>query len=107
MESWAPLVLREALSGSVCKFIEMAKQPSGSTLESSKHPLATHFHSVPNSGLATASARQQLREVNVSLPSSLLSYTEQYLDYDPFFVPPDPSNPWLSDDTTFWELEAR
>ncbi|XP_036278666.1 regulator of G-protein signaling 7 isoform X5 [Pipistrellus kuhlii] len=37
---------------------------------------------------------------------SLLSYTEQYLDYDPFFVPPDPSNPWLSDDTTFWELEA-
>uniref|UniRef100_A0A286XV73 Regulator of G protein signaling 7 n=1 Tax=Cavia porcellus TaxID=10141 RepID=A0A286XV73_CAVPO len=21
-------------------------------------------------------------------------------------VPPDPSNPWLSDDTTFWELEA-
>nr|KAF6399996.1 regulator of G protein signaling 7 [Molossus molossus] len=37
---------------------------------------------------------------------SLLSYTEQYLEYDPFFVPPDPSNPWLSDDTTFWELEA-
>uniref|UniRef100_A0A3Q2I7L8 Regulator of G protein signaling 7 n=2 Tax=Equus TaxID=9789 RepID=A0A3Q2I7L8_HORSE len=38
---------------------------------------------------------------------SLLSYTEQYLEYDPFLVPPDPSNPWLSDDTTFWELEAR
>uniref|UniRef100_A0A8C0R6G7 Regulator of G protein signaling 7 n=1 Tax=Canis lupus dingo TaxID=286419 RepID=A0A8C0R6G7_CANLU len=38
--------------------------------------------------------------------SSLLSYTEQYLEYDPFLVPPDPSNPWLSDDTTFWELEA-
>ncbi|XP_040823714.1 regulator of G-protein signaling 7 isoform X6 [Ochotona curzoniae] len=37
---------------------------------------------------------------------SLLSYTEQYLEYDPFLVPPDPSNPWLSDDTTFWELEA-
>lgn len=38
---------------------------------------------------------------------SLLSYTEQYLEYDPFLVPPDPSNPWLSDDTAFWELEAR
>ncbi|XP_061041410.1 regulator of G-protein signaling 7 isoform X5 [Eubalaena glacialis] len=38
---------------------------------------------------------------------SLLSYTEQYVEYDPFLVPPDPSNPWLSDDTTFWELEAR
>ncbi|KAM6217940.1 regulator of G-protein signaling 7 isoform 11-T11 [Rhynchocyon petersi] len=37
---------------------------------------------------------------------SLLSYTEQYLEYDPFLVPPDPSNPWLSDDTVFWELEA-
>uniref|UniRef100_A0A452FXR2 Regulator of G protein signaling 7 n=1 Tax=Capra hircus TaxID=9925 RepID=A0A452FXR2_CAPHI len=37
---------------------------------------------------------------------SLLSYTEQYVEYDPFLVPPDPSNPWLSDDTTFWELEA-
>ncbi|KAI2521993.1 RGS7 isoform 1 [Pan troglodytes] len=37
---------------------------------------------------------------------SLLSYTEQYLEYDPFLLPPDPSNPWLSDDTTFWELEA-
>ncbi|KAJ7410777.1 regulator of G-protein signaling 7 isoform X1 [Pitangus sulphuratus] len=37
---------------------------------------------------------------------SLLAYTEQYLEYDPFLVPPDPSNPWISDDTTFWELEA-
>uniref|UniRef100_A0AAA9SWE8 Regulator of G protein signaling 7 n=1 Tax=Bos taurus TaxID=9913 RepID=A0AAA9SWE8_BOVIN len=37
---------------------------------------------------------------------SLLSYTEQYVEYDPFLAPPDPSNPWLSDDTTFWELEA-
>uniref|UniRef100_A0A2K5ZGP2 Regulator of G protein signaling 7 n=1 Tax=Mandrillus leucophaeus TaxID=9568 RepID=A0A2K5ZGP2_MANLE len=37
---------------------------------------------------------------------SLLGYTEQYLEYDPFLLPPDPSNPWLSDDTTFWELEA-
>lgn len=38
---------------------------------------------------------------------SLLGYTEQYLEYDPFLTPPDPSNPWISDDTTLWELEAR
>uniref|UniRef100_A0A8C1HZE1 Regulator of G protein signaling 7a n=1 Tax=Cyprinus carpio carpio TaxID=630221 RepID=A0A8C1HZE1_CYPCA len=38
---------------------------------------------------------------------SLLSYTEQYSDYDPFLCTPDPSNPWISDDTTFWEMEAR
>ncbi|XP_051502318.1 regulator of G-protein signaling 7 isoform X3 [Myxocyprinus asiaticus] len=37
---------------------------------------------------------------------SLLSYTEQYSDYDPFLSTPDPSNPWISDDTTFWELET-
>lgn len=39
--------------------------------------------------------------------NSLLGYTEQYLEYDPFLTPPDPSNPWISDDTTLWELEAR
>uniref|UniRef100_A0A8C1G1U3 Regulator of G protein signaling 7a n=1 Tax=Cyprinus carpio TaxID=7962 RepID=A0A8C1G1U3_CYPCA len=33
-------------------------------------------------------------------------YTEQYSDYDPFLCTPDPSNPWISDDTTFWEMEA-
>ncbi|KAG8123538.1 hypothetical protein E2320_018916, partial [Naja naja] len=36
---------------------------------------------------------------------SLLTYTEQYVEYDPFLQPPDPSNPWLSDDATFWETE--
>uniref|UniRef100_A0A8C6PYT8 Regulator of G protein signaling 7 n=1 Tax=Nothobranchius furzeri TaxID=105023 RepID=A0A8C6PYT8_NOTFU len=37
---------------------------------------------------------------------SLLGYTEQYVEYDPFLTPPDPSNPWITDDTTVWELEA-
>uniref|UniRef100_A0A8C2D1C4 Regulator of G protein signaling 7a n=1 Tax=Cyprinus carpio TaxID=7962 RepID=A0A8C2D1C4_CYPCA len=37
---------------------------------------------------------------------NLLSYTEQYSDYDPFLSTPDPSNPWISDDTTLWEMEA-
>lgn len=38
---------------------------------------------------------------------SLLGYTEQYVEYDPFLTPPDPSNPWITDDATLWELEAR
>lgn len=29
------------------------------------------------------------------------------MEYDPFLTPPDPSNPWITDDTTLWELEAR
>uniref|UniRef100_A0AAQ4PWA6 Regulator of G protein signaling 7 n=1 Tax=Gasterosteus aculeatus aculeatus TaxID=481459 RepID=A0AAQ4PWA6_GASAC len=37
---------------------------------------------------------------------SLLAYTEQYIEYDPFLTPSDPSNPWISDDATLWELEA-
>uniref|UniRef100_A0A672SCF9 Regulator of G-protein signaling 6-like n=1 Tax=Sinocyclocheilus grahami TaxID=75366 RepID=A0A672SCF9_SINGR len=37
---------------------------------------------------------------------TLMSYTEQYLDYDPFVTVPEPANPWISDDATFWELEA-
>ncbi|XP_061563028.1 regulator of G-protein signaling 6-like [Cololabis saira] len=37
---------------------------------------------------------------------SLITYTEQYVDYDPFLTAPEPSNPWTSDDPTFWDLEA-
>ncbi|KAJ8378140.1 hypothetical protein AAFF_G00247780 [Aldrovandia affinis] len=37
----------------------------------------------------------------------LISYTEQYLDYDPFVCPPEPSNPWISEDCSFWDQESR
>ncbi|RVE57117.1 hypothetical protein OJAV_G00213100 [Oryzias javanicus] len=37
---------------------------------------------------------------------SLMSYTEQFMEYDPLVSPVEPSNPWISDDTTFWDLEA-
>ncbi|XP_037837414.1 regulator of G-protein signaling 6-like isoform X2 [Kryptolebias marmoratus] len=37
---------------------------------------------------------------------SLITYTEQYMEYDPFLTPPEPCNPWTSDDPTFWDLEA-
>nr|XP_033808513.1 regulator of G-protein signaling 6 isoform X4 [Geotrypetes seraphini] len=36
---------------------------------------------------------------------SLIVYSEQYVEYDPFLTPADPSNPWISDDTTLWDLE--
>uniref|UniRef100_A0A8C6WYT3 Regulator of G protein signaling 6 n=1 Tax=Neogobius melanostomus TaxID=47308 RepID=A0A8C6WYT3_9GOBI len=38
---------------------------------------------------------------------SLVGYTEQYLEYDPFILIPDPSNPWISDDppTGTWSKE--
>ncbi|KAK6294907.1 hypothetical protein J4Q44_G00341330 [Coregonus suidteri] len=37
---------------------------------------------------------------------SLMTYTEQYQEYDPLVVSPEPSNPWASDDLSFWDLEA-
>uniref|UniRef100_A0A8C4R2A6 Regulator of G protein signaling 7 n=1 Tax=Eptatretus burgeri TaxID=7764 RepID=A0A8C4R2A6_EPTBU len=38
---------------------------------------------------------------------SLISHSEQYADYDPFLTPPEPSNPWLSEDSAFWDLASR
>uniref|UniRef100_A0A3B4TMZ6 Regulator of G protein signaling 6 n=2 Tax=Seriola dumerili TaxID=41447 RepID=A0A3B4TMZ6_SERDU len=37
---------------------------------------------------------------------SLITYTEQYMEYDPFVTAPEPSNPWTNDDPSFWDLEA-
>ncbi|XP_060243798.1 regulator of G-protein signaling 6 isoform X4 [Meriones unguiculatus] len=36
---------------------------------------------------------------------SLITYTEQYVEYDPFITPAEPSNPWISDDVTLWDIE--
>lgn len=66
----------------------------------------TFLYCFPCFGLAVTPVRK-LKKVEMFFLPSLLGYTEQYLEYDPFLLPPDPSNPWLSDDTTFWELEAR
>jgi hypothetical protein len=40
-------------------------------------------------------------------PRSLIAYTEQYVEYDPFITPAEPSNPWISDDITLWDIEMR
>ncbi|PWA27576.1 hypothetical protein CCH79_00000524 [Gambusia affinis] len=37
---------------------------------------------------------------------SLIIYTEQFMEYDPFVTTPEPSNPWTSDDPTLWDLET-
>uniref|UniRef100_A0A672FEH3 Regulator of G protein signaling 6 n=1 Tax=Salarias fasciatus TaxID=181472 RepID=A0A672FEH3_SALFA len=42
------------------------------------------------------------KEVNLSL----ITYTEQYMDYDPFVTGPEPSNPWTADDPSLWDLES-
>ncbi|XP_076182810.1 uncharacterized protein LOC143154758 isoform X2 [Ptiloglossa arizonensis] len=34
------------------------------------------------------------------------SYFETYMEYDPMFIQPQPSNPWITDDQTFWQLNS-
>ncbi|CAL7948721.1 unnamed protein product [Xylocopa violacea] len=34
------------------------------------------------------------------------SYFETYVEYDPMFVQPQPSNPWITDDQIFWQLNS-
>ncbi|XP_052757371.1 uncharacterized protein LOC113517538 isoform X2 [Galleria mellonella] len=35
---------------------------------------------------------------------ALLAYSETFAPYDPWLTPPQPSNPWVSDDTLFWQI---
>ncbi|CAK9293378.1 unnamed protein product [Gordionus sp. m RMFG-2023] len=32
-----------------------------------------------------------------------MNYCEQYAEHDPFLTPPEPSNPWISDNIEYWE----
>ncbi len=34
-----------------------------------------------------------------------MGYYDMYSEYDPFIAAPEPSNPWLSDSTDFWDQE--
>jgi regulator of G-protein signaling len=37
---------------------------------------------------------------------TLQQHCATYGEYDPFLHAPQPSNPWLSDDPTYWILNA-
>lgn len=50
--------------------------------------------------------RLERRYVKTSKVSeSYTNYFEQYIEFDPFITPPDPSNPWIADSTEFWDME--
>ncbi|XP_050304504.1 regulator of G-protein signaling 11 isoform X2 [Anthonomus grandis grandis] len=36
----------------------------------------------------------------------LLQHVDTYTEYDPLLVPPQPSNPWVNEDITYWQLNA-
>ena len=37
---------------------------------------------------------------------NLKSHFETYVEYDPMMSQPQPSNPWISEDQTFWQLNS-
>lgn len=38
---------------------------------------------------------------------SYCTFYDQWSEYDPFITLPEPTNPWISDSTDFWELERQ
>lgn len=49
----------------------------------------------------------QRRRIKLSkVAESYLFHCERYAEFDGFLFPPEPSNPWLSDNTDFWVLES-
>ncbi|CAH0721802.1 unnamed protein product, partial [Brenthis ino] len=37
---------------------------------------------------------------------ALMAYSETFAPYDPWLTQPQPSNPWISDDTFFWQINS-
>lgn len=46
----------------------------------------------------------QSRVKTSQVAEGLIEYTETFIDWDPLLVGVSPSNPWMSDDPTYWEL---
>ncbi|KAL7992385.1 hypothetical protein Chor_016641 [Crotalus horridus] len=94
-----------------------SKEPSvyGVT-EDSQSQSPAHIPSQPIRKTTKDDVRKQISFLNVQIDrhclkmskvaESLIAYSEQYTDYDPFITPAEPSNPWINDDSVFWDLET-
>uniref|UniRef100_A0A4W6EQD4 Regulator of G protein signaling 6 n=1 Tax=Lates calcarifer TaxID=8187 RepID=A0A4W6EQD4_LATCA len=79
-------------------------------------PSPVHISSQPIRKPTKEDVQKEITFLNIQLDrhcmkvskvaDSLMGYTEQFMEYDPFVSATEPSNPWISDDTTFWDLEA-
>ncbi|KAM4541390.1 regulator of G-protein signaling 6-like isoform 2-T2 [Fundulus diaphanus] len=79
-------------------------------------PSPIHISSQPTRKPTKEDVQKEITFLNIQLDrhcmkvskvaDSLMIYTEQFMEYDPFVMGVDPSNPWISDDTTCWDMEA-
>ncbi|KAJ8269894.1 hypothetical protein GJAV_G00107980 [Gymnothorax javanicus] len=85
-------------------------------IEEGQESSPVHTISLPPRRATKEDVQKEISFLNVQLDrhcmkmskvaESLMSYAEQFQDYDPFVCPPEPSNPWISEDCTFWDLES-
>ncbi|XP_004837328.1 regulator of G-protein signaling 6 isoform X2 [Heterocephalus glaber] len=83
--------------------------------EESQSQSPVHIPSQPIRKTTKEDIRKQITFLNAQIDrhclkmskvaESLIGYTEQYMEYDPFIMPAEPSNPWISDDVTLWDIE--
>ncbi|KAG6802651.1 regulator of G-protein signaling 7 [Apis mellifera caucasica] len=82
-------------------------------LEMANTDIPSHSESYTVSSLETLNkeieilkARLDRSNIKVSKVSeALIAYFEQYIEYDPFFIQPEFTNPWISDNSEMWEQE--
>ncbi|XP_077945542.1 regulator of G-protein signaling 6 isoform X2 [Gasterosteus aculeatus] len=92
------------------------KSVYGVTDDGQSQPSPVHVSSQPARKATREDVQKEITFLNIQLDrhcmkvskvaDSLMSYTEQFMEYDPFVSAPEPSNPWVSDDASFWDLEA-
>ncbi|XP_058511272.1 regulator of G-protein signaling 6 isoform X4 [Ochotona princeps] len=83
--------------------------------EESQSQSPVHIPSQPIRKTTKDDIRRQIAFLNAQIDrhclkmskvaESLIAYTEQYAEYDPFITPAEPANPWVSDDITLWDIE--
>ncbi|RMC00495.1 hypothetical protein DUI87_23106 [Hirundo rustica rustica] len=109
-------------SESICKkvgiHLHASRGPSESVYgvtEESQPQSPVHLPSQPVRKTTKEDFRKQITFLNMQIErhclkmskvaESLIAYTEQYVEYDPFITPAEPSNPWISDDAALWDIE--
>ncbi|XP_049754605.1 regulator of G-protein signaling 6 isoform X2 [Elephas maximus indicus] len=83
--------------------------------EESQSQSPVHVPAQPVRKMTKEDIRKQITFLNAQIDrhclkmskvaESLIAYTEQYVEYDPLITPAEPSNPWISDDITLWDME--
>ncbi|XP_065451381.1 regulator of G-protein signaling 6 isoform X3 [Chrysemys picta bellii] len=83
--------------------------------EDSQSQSPVHMPSQPIRKTTKEDFRKKITFLNVQIDrhclkmskvaESLITYSDQYIEYDPFITPAEPSNPWISDDATLWDIE--